>query len=225
MTTNIFFQIIPLLFLALFAWHFFSLISFMHPTMKLKRGVPIWRERLTKEQVEDLRAISEDQFSYRRVGRRDVIAAFILVRDEEALINPYRENWSTSWPTVGYVRLDGDPNNTWLIYRTSLAGMVFILPFCLVGIGILILAVNLVFERHCMKSTLSQGLPDWQSREQAELKHLEQERLQLAQDREQFTERFVRNANGRSEFTRLSSELDEALSALAEQEPIPPGKG
>ena len=218
------FELIPLAFPVLFVWHFYSLFSFSRLKGKVKRGVPIWRQRLTKEQVEDLRALTEDQVSYKRIGRREVAMAFILVRGDERLINPRRENWGTSWPTLGYVRLDGDPHNTWLQYRTPLAGLLFLLPFCLIGVGILMLAFNLSVERHFMRLVLAQGLGDWQTYGQAEIKRLERVRLRLAQEREQFTQRFISNTNGRSEFTRLAGELEEALTALAEQEPIPPHK-
>ena len=124
-----FFPLIPFLLFFIYIWAIIDTIRLMRPNGKLKRGIPIWRQKLTKEQVEDLRSLSQDKITYSQIGIRFIPSSFVRVTDHEALINPLRKNWRTSLPTLGYVRLDQDAEESWLYYRASLPMLLFMLPF------------------------------------------------------------------------------------------------
>lgn len=113
-------------------WLMYRPISIVSPkNPNLRRGVPVYWEQLSEAEVDFLSQISDEVvetvhlFSFQKTG------SYIRRSGTEALIVAFERGVGTSFPYVGYVKLD-EPTPS-LEYRTSLTGFMFLIPFIAVG--------------------------------------------------------------------------------------------
>ena len=148
-------NLIPiLLFLEIpvFIWGIIDTTLLMRPKGKLKRGIRVWKEQLDPVMVQNLKNLQENKIVKERRIFSSRITWFVLVEQEQRLINPDRKWFSTSWPIMGYINLRNGFDE--LEYRMSLPMLIVIFPFLLILIGFVILWINFWIQRKMMLETL-----------------------------------------------------------------------
>ncbi len=84
----------------------------------LKRGIPIWREPLSRRMGEPLRYMRQDV---------ETDNGFIRIEGNLRLVFAHYPLWRTSWPYVAYIDLS--VRSPIIEYRTGLGGLLFLIPF------------------------------------------------------------------------------------------------
>lgn len=105
---------------------------------RLKRGIKLFSRPLTQEEREYLQNIDANVVTKRKqqfLTFLENIRGFILINNNERLIQFRKPRWGTSWPYVGYVNL-AQPIPE-LEYRASLFMHLCLLPFIISGIALI----------------------------------------------------------------------------------------
>ena len=129
-------------FIAFCVWFFIDIILIRRFEGKIKRGVKVWSKELSNESWQYLLNLKADVLVHRKILFSSYKSAFIRVQNSEVLIYCTPRTVRSSWPYVGYVDLTLPAHE--LEYRTSLPGIIFLIPFTI--IGVLIFVINFIFQ-------------------------------------------------------------------------------
>jgi len=117
---------------------------------KIKRGIKIWGRELPYETQQFLLNLKADVVESKKVMFSEFKSAFIRVRDDEVVVFSTPRRYHSSWPYVGYVDLTSP--NFELEYRGSLPGIIFLIPFTI--LGLIIFVVNFIIQTRAIDSFL-----------------------------------------------------------------------
>jgi len=117
---------------------------------KIKRGVRVWSKELSYDSQQYLLGLKSDVVEYQQLLFSKHKTSFIRVQNGEAIIFSTPRRFHSSWPYVGYVDLTFP--NPELEYRSSLPGIIFLIPFTI--LGVIIFFVNFVYQTKSIDSFL-----------------------------------------------------------------------
>ena len=116
--------------LSFFVWMLFSMSALIkYERKQIKRGVKIRQEPLPDDIQKFLTSLSTDIIEEKQLFFTKRALSFIKLGKNEVLIQHRKKRWGTFMPYVGYVNLA--VKYPVIEYRTSLPGLLFLIPLIL----------------------------------------------------------------------------------------------
>ena len=132
------YEVVPWIIFLLFILGILETNSLVREEGKLRRGLLIWKRRLSEDEYKFLSKVKKNIVVYLPVAfsRKPFKQGFLLSKKSEILLQFRTQNWRTGWPYVGFVDLQAlEP---YLEYRAA-----FLMHVIPIGVFFVVSSLNI----------------------------------------------------------------------------------